>query len=297
MESWIKASDSFIHKYREWKAEPIELVKKKSIPNINSNQQVMKKKAVHSLRLEPIESHKNEYSLTGDVFEYLIALEKTNAQLQNQLDVSLGNLKDSDISHSKALDASRQLNEKLQERIGQTMSSFKKAEVEHTQQIKALESDIEYLRSQLDSVLENADDLRRSKDKLVKEKTEILRETKDLELNDQELISKLSCRVEDLEAQNQKLNCINTELQLKTDTQTRELEQCWNRIEELHSLLQTARDTESAFEEQQFVIEELRAQLEQARDQCQNLSEQVEMKLVPSGQRLVLTDEGWEWYQ
>jgi DNA repair exonuclease SbcCD ATPase subunit len=301
MESWIKASDSFILKYREWRAEPIQLVQKKSIPNINSNQQVMKAKATHSLRLFPIESHKEEeqYSLTGDIFQYLIALEKTNAQLQNQLDVAHGNLKDSDISHTKAIDASRQLNETLQERVFQTMSSFKKAETDHTLQIKSLESDIEYLRTQLESVLANADDLARKKDQLAKEKTEILRETRNLELNDQQLIENLNHKITDLEAENQKLKSINMELNEKTDTQSNELKECWDRIQELHSELQTSRELQNMYEEQQMVIEELRSQLELVRDQCQHLSEQVEqveLTKVPSGQRLILTNEGWEWY-
>jgi chromosome segregation ATPase len=305
MESWIKASDSFIQKYQEWKSEPIPLVKKKSIPNVNSNQQVMKAKASHSLRLSPIESHtslegkskrKESYTLQGDIFDYLIALEKTNAELMNQLDVAHGNLKDSDVSHTKALQASRELNEKLQERLANTMSSFKRAETEHAQHIKSLEDDIEYLRSQLDAVLSSADDLRRKKDQLVKEKSEILKDTKSLESNDQQIIEGLHERIQDLEAMNQKLVAVNKDLEQKVNTQEQELHQCWDRIQELHTSLQSAREIHSTFEEQQMVIEELRLQLEQTRDQCQNLSEQVELQKIPSGQRLVLTNEGWEWY-
>lgn len=285
-DEWIQAKQSFIIQYNAWKAS-----KDPHVPQILKQTQTLASNltTVEAKTPKPDGSTETRrwHRLSGDFFEYMIGLERANAQLQNQLGTALGNLNDAKTSHQKALESSHSYSQDLTSQLQATLLEYRKSEKEHLQQIKSLERDLEYLRVEFNSLLDSQSNLEKTKQKLIKEKIESLKEQKEIIGTDQFLINEFQSQIAELETANQAMKSKIKSLESESRNLKIELE---NAVE----IIDESKDRDH--DEHDRIIQELTTQLDLARDKISSLQEQLQNSEEIDGPTLDLREVNeWGW--
>ncbi|KAI8898203.1 hypothetical protein BC833DRAFT_449485 [Globomyces pollinis-pini] len=307
---WVKANETFVTQYEHWKSQPTTTYGE-DIPNIHSpTNSIVKATVKHSTRLTEIPSSggvldngtfkkkRSAFRLSGDIFTYMERLEQVNEELKNQLDTALGNLNDSEVVHKRVTLASRSMTESLQQQIKIANETLKNSDVQHHKVVCQFEKDIEEIRQQLSIANSQIEQLQHDKKKLLHNSNEIKQESREMEQSDYQLIQNLNEQIESLETLNAKLISQLSESEKRNQKQEQDLIILWTRINDLHSTLQSSKHIESLYEKQCQTIEELKIELEHARD-ITHMDTIDEQDFKPMSDmlhtNLFHTPEGWEW--
>eukprot|EP00842_Homolaphlyctis_polyrhiza_P004531 jgi/Hompol1/5079/HPOL_001301-RA len=230
---------------------------------------------------------------SDSLFVHIAALERSNADLRQELDTALANLRDVDAVHARTIKAMRETNEALQTQLRNALTEIRDESSAHTQIVSALENDIEYLRTELSGVAQTAAQLEKEKRRLLKEKVESLKESRHAENMEQELFAELQLRIHTLEADNDRFMSAKDEIEKRFMAMRNENALAQERIAELTAKLEESTVANQSSTVQNQVIEEMREQLEDMRSRFAALHDELERGREPSGARL--DDEAWEW--
>jgi uncharacterized protein YoxC len=173
---WVKADSTFITRYQKWKEKnQLELHNRRTGVQLSINDKMVVPKLkdqptprikrqgmLTSTSLTPVgttvvkvdgELRKQEsFRLQGDLMDYMMALEAQNRDLQNQLEIALFNLKDSDLTHQRALVQSRSHNDKLAKEIAMAMDELNHKDDIHKQEREKLLKDLEDLQQKVEEL-------------------------------------------------------------------------------------------------------------------------------------------------
>ncbi|KAJ3386084.1 hypothetical protein HDU92_002697 [Lobulomyces angularis] len=123
---------------------------------------------------------------------------------------SIANTNRSDDKSQKQIASLRRYNTKLQEDLYKTLQDYKDAQQSHQKEVCQLEKDLEQLKAELNATAQSALESDLGRKKLLKEKIEAVKEKNDAKM-DQEIISDLESRIENLELEQENLIKIRKE--------------------------------------------------------------------------------------
>ncbi|KAJ1558007.1 hypothetical protein HK405_014632, partial [Cladochytrium tenue] len=210
---------------------------------------------------------------SAGVYEYVMDLERTNADLREQMTVAIENLRDSEKIHGKAVANLRRANVSLQEQLHSALREVRDTEQAHNKAVSSLEADLESLRLELSSTSQAAVELEVEKRRLAREKVDAIRESQIAESADTRVIHELQKRVRALEEGNASAAAGRRDAEKRLRGARAELDEARRLAAELQEQVEAAVWLREECERRGALVLELREQLEEVRSSALDSSE------------------------
>ncbi|KAJ1554154.1 hypothetical protein HK405_005871, partial [Cladochytrium tenue] len=210
---------------------------------------------------------------SNGIYEYVRDLERTSADLREQLAVAIANLQDSEKIHMKNIAQLRQSNTALKEDLHTALRDVRNAEQAHNRTVSSLETDLEKLRSELSSTSLAALKLEGEKKKLAREKVDAIRESQDAESADSRVIYELQQKVRSLEDANSAAIAGRRESEKRLKQAREELDATRKLVAELQEQVEATVWLRKECERRGALVMELKEQLEEVRSSALDSSE------------------------
>ncbi|KAJ3108722.1 hypothetical protein HDU97_000120 [Phlyctochytrium planicorne] len=259
--------------------------------------------AVEGLAIEGVAEMKRKLAKrksTNGMYEYVLGLERANAELRDQLKVTFQNLTDADRIHKTSMVSLRKTNSALQDQIRSTLEDLRDAEKSHAKAVSTLEVDLEKLRADWAKTSEERDALENERKRLLKSGIERVRELEGVAGGDAEVILQLQERVRELEGEIRKTKDVEGRYK-KSAEEIQSLREVVSGMEEEIQRLKRCEEEKGRLEVE---VEELREQVEEARRWVLEREEEFrgsrDGTVRSGGDRLAMVlggeaEEKWEW--
>ncbi|KAJ3192860.1 hypothetical protein HK101_005837 [Irineochytrium annulatum] len=250
-----------------------------------------------------------------NMYEYVASLERSNADMKEQLNVAIQNLQDAEKVHHRSLTSLRRTNTTLQSQLQAALEDLRDAERHHGRSVSQLESDLDALRSELSSASLAAQELEQQRRRLMLEKKEAMRESASVELSDTKAIQDLGKRLRETEAELATQRGGRKEAERRCRQLRDEMDAVRARLAEAEEAAGHAEAAREECERRGRVIEEMKEQIEVLREGFERVKEEGAFEeasgaVVSAAERkkrwdavgdqlaLVLAErreESWEW--
>lgn len=238
-----------------------------------------------------------------EVFNQIANLEKVNLELREQLENRLQLSKCAQQELKEQISGLKSSNEQLKEELQVALKQGQRTDNITSKEVKQLKESVELLKEELMEAQATALTREQECEQLQKEKVDILKEKWNLAASDKDLINSLQEQVKTLHDAKNSIQTTKQEKLAKLKQLGLENSQLKDKISLLEARCEEVDKLQDAFNHQIVLIEQLNAQLEQEREERQELKDRQQTMIFPSWANNAPTgdssdlsqNKAWKW--